>query len=67
MDENSIDVEIIDTVENSINNIFSTLSNMYKLTSGDMSPEQISELEIIQEQLIGIAEQYVNNNKEQRQ
>jgi len=64
MDENSIDVEIIDTVENSINNIFSTLSNMYKLTSGDMSPEQISELEIIQEQLIGIAEQYVNNNKE---
>lgn len=64
MNEWSIDSEVIDTVNEQVEGIFTKLVELYNLQHGDVTPEQVNELEIAKETLIGIADQYVRQNGE---
>lgn len=63
MEEWSIDTEIINTVNEQIDGIFTKLGKLYHLQHGDITPEQTDQIEIAKETLIGIADQYMRQNR----
>ena len=63
MEEWSIDTEIINTVNEQIDGIFTKLGELYTLQHGDITPEQTDQIEIAKETLIDIADQYMRQNR----
>ena len=50
-------------VQNEIDNIFLQVAQQANLKFGDISPEQVAELENITEKLTKIINNYIKNNK----
>lgn len=63
MEEWSIDTEIINTVNEQIDGIFTKLGKLYDLHYGDITPEQANHIEVVKETLIGIADEYTRQNR----
>ena len=54
---------IAEVVEKNGYELFDMLQSYFPLKSGDMSPEQVLELEAIQKRLTNLAYAYCKNNK----